>query len=422
MRNWNQLHWQSQATGLTSSHQRVMMCASAGQHELGGIVRRSAPSMKGALLVFLMINVMVFAMAGVRLGGDTPMFTGGADSLLKGQPLSGRQRSYLGYIGMVAVSQTIGIGLKGQVLAQIAIAVLAAAAVYRLAVEISSQIAGFLAVIAFALDLHTNRWHIYVLSDSVYLSIFTLSVWLVHQAGKPPFDLRQYVVAAGGLVAAALIRPEGWFLLPAAAAYWVGLGTTIPRHRLAGFMAVAVSCAFLAITVRPLFSGNLEAVGPGEMLRRGQTIWQYDGWRLSMPADPSFDGTDANAGNWVNYAVKHPFSTLGLMTARLAVHIAHVRPFYSLVHNALIVFWLVPAYALAGFAIWMHRKQNLTRWCAVSVATQALVVAITHADWDGRYLAHVLPLGYVFAASGLVIVIDRWIGVFRYDTSGYHPI
>ena len=39
--------------------------------------------------------------------------------------------------------------------------------------------------------------------------------------------------------------------------------------------------------------------------------------------------------------------------------------------------------------------------------SQTLVVALTHADWDGRYLAHVLPLIYTLAGAGAVSIAQR---------------
>ncbi|MET0163704.1 MAG: hypothetical protein ABW318_01710, partial [Vicinamibacterales bacterium] len=102
-----------------------------------------------------------------------------------------------------------------------------------------------------------------------------------------------------------------------------------------------------------------------------------------------------------------------LMLARLGVHLAHVRPFYSTAHNAVIVLWLLPIYALAGIAFWTSRGQALTRWCALAFASQALVVALTHADWDGRYLAHVMPIVYPFAGAGLWAVVNRRTAVVR---------
>ncbi len=166
---------------------------------------------------------------------------------------------------------------------------------------------------------------------------------------------------------------------------------------------VAGASLIVALIVAPRLSGNLSAVNPAGMLERGQTIWDYDGWRIAMPPPAG----DAPGPGPIAYALQHPIATAELMLARLGVHLAHVRPFYSTAHNAVIVLWLLPIYALAALAFWTSEEQPLTRWCALAFASQAFVVALTHADWDGRYLAHVMPIVYPFAAAGLWAVVNR---------------
>ncbi len=382
------------------------------------------------LLLFVIINVALLAVSGVRTGGDTGIYVDGARGLLDGQPLSQRQPSYLGYIAVVAFFESIGMGLMGVVLFQLALATAAAAAVFKIGAALGGPLAGAIAALLLAMDLDTNRWHVFILADSLYLSALTVSVWLVYRAAKPSRlrqgyggqasppafakasagkqALKPYIAASVVLLLSGLIRPEGWFVIPAAAIYWVVRGVSAPSRRWASLGVIGLACVLMMLVLAPRLSGNVEAVDPAEMLRRGQTIWDYDGWRVSMPREPSFDSEAGSASVAVNYAVKHPIGTLKLMAARVGVHIAHVRPFYSLGHNAAILVWLLPVYILGGYGAWVLRRNVLARWCAAVIGTQALVVALTHADWDGRYLAHVLPIFYPLAACGIALLMKRW--------------
>lgn len=190
-------------------------------------------------------------------------------------------------------------------------------------------------------------------------------------------------------------------------AYWVTrLDGAAVRKVVAGGAGV-VACAGLYAVVAPQLGGNLRAVGPAEMLRSGQTIWEYDGWRVAMPEDPAWVSSTSGTGAAVSYALHHPVSTATLMGARLLAHAGHVRPYYSTAHNLMIAAWLLPLYAAAIAGAWIARRQPLLWWCALALATQSLVVALTHADWDGRYLGHVMPLVYPFSALGLVALLQR---------------
>ncbi len=361
-------------------------------------VERRGLSRTWVLAAFAGVNLAMVAVVGVQMGEDSTLYVDGARALLSGEGLEARQPSYLGYISLVALAEWLRLGLFGLVVMQVAAATLAAAVVYRIAAELAGPLAGVLSVVLLTLDAHSNRWHAYVLSDSIYTSMLVVAARLAYQPGTKP-------AAAAVLGVAALVRPEGWFLIPAVAIFWVWRDISRPALRWVSLAGVAACGASLVLLVAPRLSGNLQAVGPGEMLRSGQTIWDYGGLRLQMPDEPVLDAPGGSAGRAVAYAVKHPVSTLTLMAARLGVHVAHVRPFYSLRHNLLILLWLLPVYGLGVYGWSRLRQHPLVRWCLVVIATQALVVALTHADWDGRYLAHVLPLWYPLAACGLVMVV-----------------
>ncbi len=114
-------------------------------------------------------------MTGVHLGGDTGLFLDGARRLLEGQPLVDREPSYLGYVAVVAASQAVGGGLLGVVLFQIAVATAGAGAVYRLGMELGGARVAAIATGLLTIDFDVNRWHTYVLADSLFLSVFAVS-------------------------------------------------------------------------------------------------------------------------------------------------------------------------------------------------------------------------------------------------------
>jgi hypothetical protein len=358
-----------------------------------------------ALLVFVLINATLVTISGVRIGGDSGMYLDGARALASGEPLSVRQPSYAAYIAFISVIQSIGGGMTGVVLAQVAAALGAAVVVGKMAAHLAGPVAAVIAILLFAIDVETNRWHAFILSDSLFLSLLTLATWLVYRACR----LRHGATAALALLVmllAALVRPEGWFLLPAAVVFWIA-SATAGATRLIAATALVVLGGVLVFALVPRLSGNLAAVGPAEMLRRGQTIWDFDGWRIEMPPDAVFNDGHPAPADAIVYAWRHPASTVTLMAARVAVHFAHVRPYFSAAHNAFVVVWLAPVYVLAAWGFWRWRRHPLSPWCLAVIATQTAIVALTHADWDGRYLAHVLPLMYPFTAGGAMHLIGR---------------
>jgi hypothetical protein len=358
-----------------------------------------------AVVVFVLLNAAQMMWSGVRIGGDSGMYLDGALNLAGGQPLSVRQPSYAAYIAFLALVQSTGVGLIGVVAAQLAAACGAAVVVGKMAAQLAGHSAAVLAILMFAMDFDTNRWHAFILSDSLFLSLLVGSVWLVYRA--LPLRAGGMILAVVATLAAALVRPEGWFLVPAAMLFWIAYGTSRIAIRVAAVAALVVAAGILTVAVAPRLSGNLAAVGPADMLRRGQTIWDFDGWRVPMPADAVFDDGRASTADALVYGMRHPLSTAALMAARVAVHFAHVRPFFSGAHNAALVSWLMPVYLLTLSGLWRWWRHPMCRWVAMAIASQTLVVALTHADWDGRYLSHVLPLMYPLAAAALATALTK---------------
>ncbi|HYE87911.1 MAG TPA: glycosyltransferase family 39 protein [Vicinamibacterales bacterium] len=354
----------------------------------------------GAMVLFATLNFALIAINGERHGGDTPLYLDGAARLLDGRPLIDREPSYTGYIAVVAAAQAIGIGTFGVVVLQVTLGAVAAAVVFAIGAALAGRVAGAVAVLLLSLDVDTNRWHQFVLADSVYTSLFVIGVWLTHRSAVAR-NVEPIVSAGAVMVGAALVRPEGWFLLPAAAAYVIVTRIPSNRHRFAAAAALAGGALAVVAVLAPRYQGNMQAVGPADMLQRGQTIWDFEGWRVAMPAADAPNGDQA--GSAIGYALRHPFSTLKLMIARVAVHFAHVRPFYSTAHNVVIVLWLLPVYAATVFAITHLGTAPLALWLVAAIASQTVVVALTHAEWDGRYLAHVLPLVYIFVGAAIAI-------------------
>ena len=160
----------------------------------------------------------------------------------------------------------------------------------------------------------------------------------------------------------------------------------------------------LLLVAAPGLAGSIGPVGPGEMLRQGQTIWNYEGWRLSdagrFAVRRGMGWTARRACLCGQSSDQHRHAD-DRESRRAPDPRATVLLDGS---NLVIAVWLTPVYLLASYGGWVLRRHPLVRWCAAAIGTQTLVVSLTHAEWDGRYLSHVLPLIYPLTAAGLTLV------------------
>ena len=346
------------------------------------------------LVLFVALNAALLIGGGIKTHGDAVRYLSGAERLLDGRPFVEKEASYLGYVALVAACQWVGIGLPGVVAFQLLVAGVAALAIYDLGRQLGGRWAGLVTAGLLVGNPDIARWHSHVLTDSLYTSLVVLVVWSVHGAPRPGW--RGYGASVSILLLAAFIRPNGWILFPVAALYW--LGEAVPSRRKRWLASAGVLLLFAAGAALPAFRGGIQQESPEVMLRRGEVIWNYPPARLRMPPDP------VSSTGWVSalgYGLRHPVACARLALWRVGTELAHTRPFYSRRHNLLVLLFLTPLYLLALRGWLRSRRQPLARLAAWVILSHLLIVALTFADWDGRFLLYVLPLMGLLAACSL---------------------
>ncbi len=359
---------------------------------------RSARGVTAVLILatFLAMSAAYLYLRGVRLGGDSERYIQGADLLLRGLPLQGKQWLYSGYIAIVAFFNCIGPGLPGLVAFQILVAIAAAYCLYRLGLILASPAVGLLAAALFLLNFEILRWHTYVLTDSLFISLVPIATYAVYAAGARPSFARS-ALALACLVIGASLRPSGWLLFPAAVIYWM---IQSPSARTKRWLALLLAVLLLLIYIVPHLASAVQSESVAELLAEGVVIWGYEDWNVHMPAG----GLSAASplSDVLGYAIQHPVATLRLAAWRVATALAHARPYHSPVRNALSLAYLLPVYGFALVAAVSRRREPLVCLVGLMIGSQLLLIAATFADWDGRFLLYFLPLIQLLAAGTVV--------------------
>lgn len=349
------------------------------------------------------LSLSLFLHYGVLHGGDTTRFLSGADHLIRGERLVEKEGSYLGYLGVVALIHMLGLPQGAIVILQITFAAVASAALYDLGRLLAGPSAGIAAAAMFALNPEIARWHLFIYTDSLYISFVIFAVWAVHRATTRGGIT--YVLGAAVVLFTALLRPNGWILVPISLGYWIMRGKMPHRLRWALALIVCVGFVAVAASVRG-FRQGIESQGPTRALLEGEVVWGYDGWRVPMPVHDLPPGSD-----WVsaaNYVIRHPFATARLATSRVAAELVHARPFYSTIHNAFAVAMVLPIYLLAVVGFARTRTDPLARLLLTVIAGHLLIIAATFANWDGRFLLYFFPMILALAGAGIAYLLGVW--------------
>jgi hypothetical protein len=328
---------------------------------------------------------------GARTGNDSAGYMAGALALLEGDASVGRPGGWFVLKSAIAASEALTGGLTGLLVLQVIVAGLACIAVFKMAEHLNGVRAGVYASVLLVADVDIARFHAYVLTDSLYTSLLAIAVLAIYWAGERGTSWR-HVVALGVTGLCAAVRPNGWLVPMVALGYW-----WYPAFRRRPWLVGPLAAGALAALVwvlTPAITQVIDFEDPGGYLQRGEVVADLHTWLLRMPQEPT-------AMPVADYVFRHPGETLVLALTRLAAELAHVRPVYSAAHNAVILVMVVAIYPLAAIGFWLARSQRLAQLMLATIVTQLLIVCVTGADWDGRYVLFVFPLVLGFAGCGI---------------------
>jgi hypothetical protein len=319
-------------------------------------------------------NLALLAIVGFHRGNDTDRYLEGASDLIAGRAFRGPAGwFYIGYNALVALTHALGSGPSGVIAVQILVAACATAALFDLGRELGGRWAGILAASVFIVDYDIARWHVYLLTDSLYISLVPIATWAAHRAvGR---GMGAYLGASFILLVTALMRPNGWVMIPIAAIYWTIRSERRGPFKIAAATLVVALCLGGAGAVAAVQFGRARPFDP-------RAPREVNGQRLPFARAMTLRDR------------LNPFR----MPPRLLTELKHIQPDYSQRHKLMVAAMLTVVYPLAIVGLIRSRGVPLARLMAAVVVCHLLIVCVTFPDRDGRYLLYVFPLLLVFAA------------------------
>ena len=360
-----------------------------------------------ALLAGLWVLVQIFWLwkyHGPRFANDSARYLLYAQGIAeRGYFEPGHNRRYLLYPLFQSLWLALGLGRWGIVAGQVAVAGLAARALYRgtrrlLAAPIQAERAAALATAVFILWPDGQHFNAFLLTESLFLSLSVLSFGALMALRHRPTAGR-WAALLGLLALAALARPNGFVVALAAAL--AGLDVLRRQRSRRPLFALLLLLALAAPLLWQLLNYQLETFYLIDTYQRGELIFRSPLWAV-RPTGPLLlppPGTGPVAR--VLYFAAHNFGFFSrLMGSKLWVFASGLKPHYSLAHRALNVAVLWPAYWLAGRASRSPRLWRPGRVFLLALPLlQAAVVMLTVDDWDVRFVAPVLFAVFVLAAA-----------------------
>nr|WKN37922.1 glycosyltransferase family 39 protein [Tunicatimonas sp. TK19036] len=359
------------------------------------------------VVVWAIINGGLFFHYGIKVVNDSPRYLNYAQKITDGAGwYEPHNVWYLGYVIFIVVVKSLFHTNGAVILFQVLAHGLAAVALYLASQRLfATRGAALISALFFLTWIEVSAWNFYLLAESWYVSLVCFLLYaLVSFDGSFQKSLLTSVLVLGVF----MTKPTGIAALPA---YGVFLFAFYKAHLLR-WKPLFYSLVILMV---PLFIELLNAMlstfvlvenyATGEVVYGMSGVQGYAGKeQLLLPAqDLEIPPADlAPVSRWLLFVISNPGYFARLSMTKAWYYLAHIRPYYSVAHNAFIILTLYPLYVLAAIA-GLRRKENrpFQMFAITFAAVHVMAIMVTTVDWDGRFLMPLLPLVFLFGGVGV---------------------
>jgi hypothetical protein len=361
-------------------------------------------------LLWLSIQVVLYLRYGVREMGDTEGYISYAQNIAKRFYFEqNHQLKYVGYPLFMAGLFKLGLGLKGVVITQILISGAATLALYQTTKQLANNlVAPVLSTLLFIGWYEVQMYNGFILTESLYISLFIFAFYLLVRAKN---HIRQSLWALPVILYICIVRPNGFIALVAYFGYLFTITyASIQNTNLKGALILTFILAPILVVIivdQYLLTSFGAILDPYE---KGHLIFMYED--LVVPSDGPIlmPPADASPLAKILYFVQHNTAYFIRMAGlRFLLFWGNVKPFYSLLHNLIIVVVLYPLYFFTVRAIAMNRiAVSLSVFVVLLLLQQCFITTMTSEDWNGRFLMSLIAFVFMFGSIGLSWQLEKW--------------
>jgi hypothetical protein len=341
--------------------------------------------------LWLLVQAGLWAAYGTFSGLEAEKYTAAAKHLL--ETGSFPERKYLFYALtplLIAGCLKLGIGYHGVVVIQLLLNAGATCLFYRTIRDIAGSRAAFAGTAALVLFLPYQSWNVYLYTESLYLSALLLFFFTVQRLAAEPRRAERIAMSVGALVLVIMARPFGMLFLPPflLLVFWM-----LPqRWRWASLLFGFAGGGLLYYALNRAFSGSMDwnALVPQV---KGEVICDMPDPRYQQPLRllPGGNPVDQLA----YYIVHNPAHYARLSLLRLKAFVLWTRPWYSTMHNAALIGYMLVFYG--GFILGIGRLRRYTSrpffaFVVSALIVYALAITLQCDDYHSRFVMALVPL------------------------------
>ena len=340
---------------------------------------------------------------GYKLGNDSIRYIDAGRDILKFNLPEGKALSYLSYDLIVAFGLFFNQNLFNVVLIQIFLTAISAYCLYKLTSIIFTQTTGIICFLIFLFYPDIQIRNFYILTESIIISIPIISFFFIYSKNK-------YVFLLGMLLFlfACFIRPHAIVIFPLII-FIIYFKIQKLDNKFFIKLFYLILLFFIPLLIY-LINYLLTKEGILNTLISGEIIKEYQDLKIKNPPELVYSNKSESLFDIILIFYEYPIFFIKVFLSKFYWFFVRIRPYYSDIHNLIIIFITAPLYIFFLFGIFLSTKAIKLKFILLLyILLTTISVCLTTVDWSGRFLLPIIPFICIFASAGIIYLYKTYI-------------
>ncbi len=340
---------------------------------------------------------------GYKLGNDSIRYIDAGRDILKFNLPEGKALSYLSYDLIVAFGLYFNQNLFNVVLIQIFLTAISAYCLYKLTSIIFTQTTGIICFLIFLFYPDIQIRNFYILTESIIISIPIISFFFIYSKNKYVFLLGMLL-----LLFACFIRPHAIVIFPLIIfIIYFKLQKLDNKFFIKLFYLILLF--FIPLLIY-LINYLLTKEGILNTLISGEIIKEYQDLKIKNPPELVYSNKSESLLDIILIFYEYPIFFIKVFLTKFYWFFVRIRPYYSDIHNLIIIFTTVPLYIFFISGIFLSTKAIKLKFILLLyIFLTTISVCLTTVDWSGRFILPIIPFICIFASAGIIYLYRTYL-------------
>ncbi len=344
-------------------------------------------SKKPIIVIFIswfVFQLLLFLMFGITETHEAERFINNASILLNDHQLGEFQLFYSFYISIIAIDLFFTKSLLPIIFLQLSLNLFSTLLFFRILKRLLNNNIALWTTIIMIVSYPLQQWNFYIYSESIFISELIIILYLLLNLSYQ--KVISFLLLALVYIITFFTRPSAVYLTIPVLIFFIINYKMYNRNKLSALLFFLIVTMLAALSFRYNYFYLKEFTS--EALDKNWIIYGYENIKISGKSE-----------NTLLYFFE-------IISKRFIYYFGMIRPYYSKIHNILLLLYSFIIYFLAVIGIFNFTgfKRSINIFILLVIAAFSLATILTFINWHGRFIAPIIPFILIMAAIGYHII------------------